>query len=70
MFKEFRKLAADVGPWAAVTLYLYAWTWQHALSLSAEDAAAGGAVKEGAPRVTRQTTINQLQPGQAASKQP
>jgi len=70
MFKEFRKLAADVGPWAAVAIYLYAWTWQQALSLSADMAAAGSTVKDSTPRVARPATINQLQTGQPASKHP
>lgn len=32
MLTEYRKLAVDVGPWAAIVLYLYAWTWKQLFS--------------------------------------
>jgi hypothetical protein len=33
MLRDLRRLAAEVGPWAAITLYVYAWLWRYYLNL-------------------------------------
>jgi hypothetical protein len=58
MFADYRKLAAQVGPWVAITLYIYAWTWKNALGRTTPTSGGRAVTRESMSPAGLQTAAN------------